>query len=87
MKNNTLTIIPSLRLTLCLTVLLSIFGLIYLFMFSRHELHEQFWLGGVWLIVSLILGSGIAGAVSGLPKTKVPINKRRRLSVLVLRLC
>ena len=75
MKNDVPTIVPSQRLTLCLIMLIAIPGLIQAFMFSKHELYEKFWLGGVWVIVSFLIGSGIAGAACGLSKTEVPINK------------
>jgi len=75
MKNDGPTIIPSQRLTLCLIMLISITGLIQDFMFSKHELYEKFWLGGVWVIVSFLISSGIAGAACGLSRTEVPINK------------
>ena len=66
---------PSQKLTLCLILLVSIPGLIHAFMFSKHELHERFCLGGLWVIVSFLIGSGIAGAACGLSKTEAPINK------------
>ncbi len=56
-------------------MLISIPGFVQIFLFSLHQPSDKFWLSSVWVIVSFLIGSGIAGAANGLPKTEVPINK------------
>ncbi|HEY6528714.1 MAG TPA: hypothetical protein VIZ65_08465 [Cellvibrionaceae bacterium] len=57
-------------------MLISIPGFVQVFLFSLHQPNEKFWLGSLWIIVSFFIGSGIAGAVRGLPKAEVAINKQ-----------
>lgn len=76
MKNVNLKSAPGERLALCLTVILSSLGAMYLFLFSHHESGEAFFLAGIWQIVSFFIGSGLAGAANGIMKVDIPIYKQ-----------